>query len=249
MMHATAPQHDSDPNGTAGYVVWYPHRDSTHARIWETCQDETAINLRRAFSRRYPVNCMAVRYKRHGSLANRNRHHQPATQHHGPGTEAGGKATPGGAGGKATKVGAAGGKQGRSPRNIASRSNGTDKHSKAGGRFSDGADCRAREDLEQLHRWLPNKLQIRQPAVERMLRVVRGFYFIDNVQKRTQLQDLFGVQGDRNVFGLEATRSLVVLQQPVRLAQAFRREASGRRTQTIKTSLIPTKGRLATVLR
>ena len=36
-----------------------------------------------------------------------------------------------------------------------------------------------------------------------MLRVVRGFYFIDNVQKRTQLQNLPGVQGDWNVSGLE----------------------------------------------
>ena len=29
------------------------------------------------------------------------------------------------------------------------------------------------------------------------------FYLIDNMQKRTQLQNLPGVQGDRNVFGLE----------------------------------------------
>ena len=70
-----------------------------------------------------------------------------------------------------------------------------------------------------------------------MLRVIRGFYLIDNVQKRTQLQNLPGVQGDRNVFGLETIGSLVVLQQPARRGQAFRGEASGRRTQAIRTSL------------
>ena len=204
-----------------------------------TRRDEIVINPCRALSCRYPVSRVAVRSERHGSFANRDKPHQRASERHGLGAEADGKAAPGGTGDEATKVGAAGGKQGCSPRNVASHSIGTDKRSKAGGRFSDGAHCRAREDFEQLHRRLPNKLQIRQPAVERMLRVGRGFYFIDNVQKRTQLQDLLRVQGDRNVSGLEATRSLVVLQQPVRREQAFRGEASGRRIQSIKTPLVP----------
>lgn len=102
---------------------------------------EVAIKRCRAFSYRYPLNCIAVRPERHGSLANRNRSRQPASQHHGPGTEASGQAAPGGAGGKATKADAAGGKQDCSPPDIASASNATGNRSKAGARFSDGEDC------------------------------------------------------------------------------------------------------------
>src|SRR6185295_13326323 len=73
-----------------------------------------------------------------------------------------------------------------------------------------------------------------------MLRVIRGFYVVDNVQKRTQLQNLPGVQGNRHVSRLETMGGLVVLQQPARRRQAFRGEASGRRFQAIRTSLVHT---------
>jgi len=72
-----------------------------------------------------------------------------------------------------------------------------------------------------------------------MLRVVR-FYVVDNVQKRGQLQNLPGVQGNRNVSRLETMGGLVVLQQPARRRKVVRREASGRRFQAIRTSLVHT---------
>jgi hypothetical protein len=48
---------------------------------------------------------------------------------------------------------------------------GTANRSKAGAceRFSNGEACRAWENLQQLHRWLPNKFQVRQPTLEWML--------------------------------------------------------------------------------
>ena len=95
---------------------------------------ENVIAPCRALSCRCPVDRVA---ERHGSRANRNRPHQPASQHHGRGAEAGGKA-----GGKTTEAGAAGGKQGCSSPDIASPSNATDISSKTGARFSDGEDCR-----------------------------------------------------------------------------------------------------------
>jgi hypothetical protein len=60
------------------------------------------------------------------------------------------------------------------------------------------------------------------------------------VQKRTQLQDLPRVQGDRNVFGCERPWSLVVLRQPARRGEVGRGEATGRRSQAIRTSLVHT---------
>src|SRR3989440_12141917 len=92
---------------------------------------ENVIEPCRALSSRCPVDRVA---ERHGSLANRNRPHQPASQHHGPG--AGGKAAP--AGGRRRR-----GKHGCSSADIASPSNATGNRSKAGARFSDGEDCRA----------------------------------------------------------------------------------------------------------
>jgi hypothetical protein len=192
--------------------------------------DENVIEPCRAFSYRCPVDRVA---ERHGRLANRDRPHQPASQHHHPGAEAGGEA-----GGKTTEAGAAGGKHGCSSPNIASRSIAIDNCPKADARFSNGEDRRTREDLQQLHGRLPNKIQIRQSTVERMLGV--GWVILDNVQKRTQLQNIPGVQGVRNVFGLETLGDLVVLQQPARRRQAFRREASDRRSQAIRTSLVHT---------
>jgi hypothetical protein len=192
---------------------------------------ENIIEPCRALNSRSPVDRVA---ERHGSLANRN--HQPASQHHGRGAKAGGEA-----GGETTAAGATG-KHGCSSPDIASLSSATDISTKAGARFSDGGDCRAWEDLQQLHGRLPNKLQIRQSTVERMLGV--GWVILDNVQKRTQLQNIPGVQGVRNVFGLETLGDLVVLQQPARRGQAFRGEAAGRRTQAIRTSLVHTGGEL-----
>jgi hypothetical protein len=95
---------------------------------------ENVIEPCRALSYRCPVDRVA---ERHGSLANRNRPHQPASQHHGRGAEAGGKAR-----GKTTEAGAAGGKHGCSSPDIASPSNAIDISSKAGVRLSDGEDCR-----------------------------------------------------------------------------------------------------------
>jgi hypothetical protein len=89
-----------------------------------------------------------------------------------------------------------------------------------------------------LHGRLPNKPQIRQSTVERMLGV--GWVILDNVQKRTQLQNIPGVQGVRSVFGLETLGDLVVLQQPSRRGQAFRGEAAGRRPEAIRTPLVRT---------
>jgi hypothetical protein len=147
-----------------------------------------------------------VRPEQYGIVANRNELRQPASQHHGRTAEGGDKATEAAASGKATEA-ESGGKRSCIPLDLASHSNaiGTANRAKAGGcaRSGNGEDCRAGKNVQQLHRWLPDKLQVRQPTVEWMLRVVRGFYFINNVQKRTQLQDLPGVQGDRNVSGLE----------------------------------------------
>jgi len=95
---------------------------------------ENVIEPCRALSSRCPVDRVA---ERHGSLAKRNRPHQPASQHHGRGAGAGGKAR-----GQTTEAGAAGGKHGCSSPDIASPSNATDIRSKAGVRFSDGEDCR-----------------------------------------------------------------------------------------------------------
>ena len=96
---------------------------------------ENVIEPCRALGSRCPVNRIA---ERHGSLANRNKPRQPASQHHGPGAEAGGKA-----GGKTTETGATGGKHGCSAPDLTSPSNATDISTKAGARFSDGEDCRA----------------------------------------------------------------------------------------------------------
>jgi hypothetical protein len=54
---------------------------------------EIVVKLRRAFSYCHPVNYIAVRPERCGSVANRNGLRRPASQHHGRSAEAGGKAT------------------------------------------------------------------------------------------------------------------------------------------------------------
>jgi hypothetical protein len=126
---------------------------------------EIVVTLCRAFSYRYLVNFVAVRPKRYGSIANRNRLRHPASYHQGRSAEAGGKATQAEAGGKHSCI---------SP-DIATHSSGigTANRSEAGAceRFSNGEACRARENLQQLRRWLRNKLEIRQPTLEWMLYV------------------------------------------------------------------------------
>ena len=51
---------------------------------------------------------------------------------------------------------------------------------------------------------LPDKFQTRQPTLGWML-LARQFCPIDNMQKRSRLQNLRGVQGGRNVRGLETS--------------------------------------------
>jgi hypothetical protein len=118
---------------------------------------EIVVKLRRALGYRTAVNRIAVWPERYGNVTNRNGLHPPASQRHGRGAEAGGKAAS--AGGKATKVcsgdkHSSGGKhRGISP-DIANCSNAI-----GCARFSNGADCQARENRQQLQRRLRNKLQ------------------------------------------------------------------------------------------
>jgi hypothetical protein len=136
-------------------------------RIGTACQSflggyrhEVLVELCRTLSYCHPVNYISVRPERCGSVANRNRRRHVASQHHGRSAEASGEAT---AGGKATTEAGAGGNSCVSP-GSANPSNAT-----ASARFSTSEACGARENLQQLHRWLPNKLQGRQPTMEWML--------------------------------------------------------------------------------
>ena len=104
---------------------------------------EIVVKPCRALSCRYPVNCIAVRPERYGSVANRNRLRHPASYRHGHSAEAGGKATE--AGSNAAKA-RSGGKHSCISPDIATRPSpiGTANRSKTGGceRFSDGEVCR-----------------------------------------------------------------------------------------------------------
>jgi hypothetical protein len=60
---------------------------------------EIVVDFCHAISRRYFINCSAVRPERHGSIANRNRL-RCASTHHGRSVEAGSEATQGEANGK-----------------------------------------------------------------------------------------------------------------------------------------------------
>ena len=73
-------------------VVAYTQEDGMSVPDGRTSH-EIVVKLCRAFSRRYFVNCVAVRPERYGSVANRNRFRRTASQHYGRGAEAGGKAT------------------------------------------------------------------------------------------------------------------------------------------------------------
>jgi hypothetical protein len=124
-----------------------------------TCH-EIVVKLRRALSRRYFVNCIAVRPERYGSVANRNRLRRHASYRHGRSAEADGKATQAGAGDKLSCVAP---DSCISP-GIANRSSGVVNLSSAAGsaRFNIREACQAGEIQQQLQRWLRNKLQIRQ---------------------------------------------------------------------------------------
>ena len=133
--------------------------------------------------------CDLVSYfpERYRSVANRNRPCHRTSQHYGRSAETGGKATQAAADWKpGTEIDASG----ISP-DIAKHSN-TVNRSNAGAceKFNHGEACCAGEDLQQLHRWLPNELQIWQPTLEWMFCVGRQFYVLFNVQKRAQLQNL-----------------------------------------------------------
>jgi hypothetical protein len=176
---------------------------------------EDVIRPCRAFDCRSHINRIAVRPQRHRAVANHTKPH--ASRRHGRLTEASGKA--------ASWAGA----DGKHWCGLSESASRPDHHSNGGWHacagFGIGATQRARTNQQQLHRWLPDKLQVRQPTLERMLRVRRSFRFIDNVQKCTQLQDLPGMPGKRTVPGLETLGSLVVLQQPARQREVARREA------------------------
>src|SRR6185503_8689650 len=79
---------------------------------------------------------------------------------------------------------------------------------KPGAGCSDGEVRHVREDCQQgqqrLRRWLPDKFQIRQPTLGWML-LARQFCLVDNMQKRSRLQNVRGVQGGRDVRGLETS--------------------------------------------
>ena len=91
----------------------------------------------------------------------------------------------------------------------------------------DGEACRARANQQQLHRWMPDEFQVRQPALERMLHDRRRF--LGDLQKCAQFQNLRRVLRVRAVYRLAPERSLVVLHQP------SRRKIQGRRTQATRT--------------
>lgn len=145
-----------------------------------TCH-EIIVTLCRAFSRRHLFNCIAVRSNRYGSVANRatsschsySQHHRRRAEAGGKATEAGGKAT--GAGGKATEAGGEAGRGGKATRVRSGGKHGCTSpdiptRTNAGARFNNGEARSARENLQQLRRWLHNKFQVRQPTLEWMLR-------------------------------------------------------------------------------
>jgi hypothetical protein len=122
------------------------------------CCHEIAIPLCRALGCRYPVNRVAVRPRRDGRVANCRLLHL-ASQRHGRSSETSGDAT--------TQAGTGGKHRCRSP-DSAGHSNGYSDATACAG-FGHGEACRDRENQQQLHRWLPIELQVRQPALERVL--------------------------------------------------------------------------------
>jgi hypothetical protein len=183
-------------------------RDTVHAsgripsRTWEGHGHEMVVNL----SCCHLVDCIAVRPKRYGSVANRNRLRHPASQHHGRSAEASGEAAT--AGGNATRVRSGGTSSGP---DIASHSNGDwDAVGCAGS--CHGEACPARERGQQLQRWLRIKLQTRQGPLGWMQRIGRLLLsFLSNLQRHTHPQGLRAMHGNQNVPGMGPTTILVVL--------------------------------------
>ena len=157
---------DRDMCGTVG--VSEPNFRSGFGR---TC-DEIAIKLCRALSCRYPVDSIAVWPVRYGNVTNR----RSASRRHGRSTEADGKATQAWEGDNHRCI----------PPDIASHASVI-----ACADFNISKACQDRENFQQLRRWLPDKLQVRQRPLEWMLLV--EWSFLANVQKRGQLQDLLGM--------------------------------------------------------
>ena len=142
-----------------GMYDTFTYRDGISFPDGGTCH-EIAVKLCRALSRRYFVNCIAVRPERYGSVANRIGLHRPASQHHGRRAEAGGKATQAEAGGKHSCISP----DIRVSPDIAHRSTAIVNLSCGIGspRFSIREACQAGEVQQQLQRWLRNKLQNRE---------------------------------------------------------------------------------------
>jgi len=179
--------------------------DGVCFRIGRTSR-ENVIKPCRALSRRDPVNCVTVRPKRHGSLANHAKLH--ASQRHGHGAGAKGEA--------ATEAGA-GGKHGcrfpeRTGRPDHGSNSGRDAVGCAGACHGEAGPARARG--QQLQRWLRIKLQTRQGPLGWMQRIggiQRGF--LSNLQRHTHSQGLRAMRGNQDVPGLGPKPILVVLQR------------------------------------
>jgi hypothetical protein len=154
---------------------------------------------------RHRINCSdAVQPERRSNGGNWTFGRHLPSEHHGAGAEASYQAT---------KADAARGcPRYRTPHrvswDIADHHNAVDW-----GRVSVGKASQAREGVQQLRRWLPIKLPVRQPSLGRMLRVCLS-HAVRRVQKPATLQDLRCVHRDQLFPWLEAHGSLVVLQQP-----------------------------------
>ena len=139
-------------------MFWYNLRLSgRHSRpAFGEMSHEIVIRLRRAVSRRYFVNSLAVQHKRYGTVAAHNRLRLLASRRLGRSAEADGKTNG----------------------CVAAEVNDCDRppdirpviRSNAGLRaeYSFGAACPAGEIREHLQRWLRNKLQGRQRPLGRM---------------------------------------------------------------------------------
>jgi hypothetical protein len=195
----------ADPNGWLD--TWCGVRTGTAFMSgFGRTSDENVIKPCRALSCRYPVNCVAVRPKRTGSVANRSRLRHPASQHHRRSAEASGKAATAG-GNAVTRV-----RSGDTPRpDLAIHSN---RDWNAGGcaESCHGEACPARERGQQLQRWLRIKLQTRQGSLGWMQRIGGILLSIlSNLQRHTHSQGLRAMRRNQNVPGLGPTTILVVL--------------------------------------
>jgi hypothetical protein len=157
-IHRTIPvMHRGSPSG-------YRAVASGQMSGFERSHHENSVTLSRALNCRYPVHRDAVRPRWHGLFAGRQLPHD-ASERHGCSAEAVGQAAQAG---RRIAIAAGGKIGGIAPDFPICSNDGTCSRS------CHGKACRARENLQQLHRRLSNKLQIRQPTVERMLHNGRG---------------------------------------------------------------------------